>query len=164
MKICRPDNARGDFLGCGWHFSTATDGIHTRDRPRSNLSGRVMALGRDSAARSEEILGPAREPPINYSAIMKFRLLWDSSHRTACVIDMSGIRLHGPLSAYRNVPLDPYPLRDYHLKENYPLKFAYVNFYRVFKYFSRTERKILQTLSIQITVLSNNCKKCYIRT
>lgn len=31
MKICHPnDNAHGDFLGCGWHFSTATNRIPYR--------------------------------------------------------------------------------------------------------------------------------------
>lgn len=47
MKICRPDNTRGGFLDCGWHFSTASNGIRggcPRARSRSNLSARVIAL------------------------------------------------------------------------------------------------------------------------
>lgn len=48
MKICRPDNTRGGFLDCGWHFSTASNGsvvgARARDHPRSNLSARVIAL------------------------------------------------------------------------------------------------------------------------
>jgi len=60
MKICRPDNARGSFLGCGWHFSTATNG-----NPRAGgvgvpiyqrVIGRAIALAGILAARSEEIL------------------------------------------------------------------------------------------------------------